>query len=224
MWAAYEGPSGHNATHAHVAVQVVIACDRNELVAIDAARRVTGRALIVRPLTPHALEARGQRVWSIYLEAASPLGRALRGSAEAADVRPLPRALVQLLDRADSPPAWIERVEASLGLGKPALDRRLQQALRELLREPGAIQIGQAAESAGLSAPRLRALAKAQLGVPLATWLLWQKLERAGRAMAAGAGVAEAAILGGFADQSHLVRTMRRMFGVTPGAAAAALR
>ena len=28
----------------------------------------------------------------------------------------------------------------------------------------------------------------------------------------------------GFADQAHLTRTMRRMFGVTPGAATAALR
>ena len=223
MWAAYDGPAGENAAHAHVAVQLVIACDPKNRIAVTADRKVTtGRALIIRPLTRHALEASG-RIWSIYLESTSPLGRLFRGGPGVEPVRPVPRELVRLVDGAEGPDAWIERIEVSRDLVAPPLDPRLQMALRGLKSDPGSLRIGQAAEMVGLSAPRLRAIARQELGVPLATWLLWQKLEPAARAIAKGAGLAEAALDGGFADQAHLARTMRRMFGVTPTAAAAAL-
>jgi AraC-like DNA-binding protein len=58
----------------------------------------------------------------------------------------------------------------------------------------------------------------------LSQWLLWRKLEQAALAISTGASLAEAAHAGGFADQPHFSRTMRRMFGLTPGAAAIALR
>ena len=222
LWAAYVGPSGESAPHAHVAIQVVIAPDPHGRVAITAQRRVTGRALIVRPLTRHALKASGN-VWIIYLEASSPLGRSLRPRFQAKPVVAVPRSLVRLLETIDEPATWLRKVEASVDLQLPTLDSRLQQALRELVLAPGSVRIDRAARSAGLSTARLRTLARGQLGVPLSTWLLWQKLERAGRAIACGKGLAEAAQEGGFADQPHFARTMRRMFGMTPREAAAAL-
>ncbi len=75
------------------------------------------------------------------------------------------------------------------------------------------------ARHVGISASRLRTLAREQLGVSLSTWMLWRKLERAARAVLDGEPLARAAALGGFSDQAHFTRTMRRMFGVTPRAA-----
>jgi AraC-like DNA-binding protein len=223
LWAAYVGPAGESAPHAHVAVQVVVATEPRGRITLIANRRVTGRAFIIRPLTRHALESSG-RIWSIYLEASSPLGRLLRPRLEDQPVVAVSRVLMRLLERRDEPATWLRKVEASVGLGLPAIDPRLQQALRELLQAPGSLRIDEAARSAGLSTARLRAIAREQLGVPLATWLLSQKLDRAGRALANGMGLAEAAQEGGFSDQPHFARTMHRMFGMTPSEAGAALR
>jgi AraC-like DNA-binding protein len=48
-----------------------------------------------------------------------------------------------------------------------------------------------------------------------------RRLHRAGRSLASGASLAEAALDAGFADQAHLSRSMRRAFGVTPATVAA---
>jgi AraC-like DNA-binding protein len=45
--------------------------------------------------------------------------------------------------------------------------------------------------------------------------MIWRKLERAGHLLAQGSTIANAAHGGGFADQSHLARVMRRHFGIT---------
>lgn len=116
--------------------------------------------------------------------------------------------------------AWLQEA-----LPQPSreLDPRVSAALAWLSENPGAGAIAETARRVGLSESHLRALARSQLGLPLSTWLVWRKLERAAREFAQGAGLAEAAVAAGFADQAHCARTMRRMFGVTPGMARAAL-
>ncbi len=111
-----------------------------------------------------------------------------------------------------------------LGVAEKRMDPRLEDALLTASKDPTPGVIGRAARAVGLSPARLRALAQSQMQVPLSQWLLWRKLQRAGREMAAGAGLAEAAVAGGFADQAHLNRIMKRMFGVTPLQAASAVR
>jgi methylphosphotriester-DNA--protein-cysteine methyltransferase len=72
------------------------------------------------------------------------------------------------------------------------------------------------ATAVGLSPQRLRALARAQLGMPLARWRVWSRLKRAAEALSGGQSLADAAITAGFADQAHLSRQMREMMGLTP--------
>jgi AraC-like DNA-binding protein len=62
-------------------------------------------------------------------------------------------------------------------------------------------------------------LAAAQLDAPLTAWVAWRRLERAGKALARGASLADAAADAGFADQAHLTRVTRQIFGITPGTA-----
>lgn len=80
------------------------------------------------------------------------------------------------------------------------------------------------ARGVGLSPARLRALAQAELGAPLAHWRAWLQLERAIGALRTGEPLAAAAAIGGFSDQAHLSRTMRRFFGITPLTAARVVR
>ena len=100
-----------------------------------------------------------------------------------------------------------------------------RRALRSIEGNIGSrTAVADAAKAAQLSPSRLRAIAQAELGLPLTQWIVWCKVARAGRALARGENLAQAAAAGGFADQAHLTRTMRRTFGVTPGAVARPVR
>lgn len=137
-------------------------------------------------------------------------------------VDPAPASLLRLLDRRAEPAAWLGALQAAFPGASPVLDLRIDDVLRRLAAQPQ-LSISEAARACAVSKSRLRELARQQLGVPLSTWLVWRKLERSAREMARGANLADAATAGGFADQAHFARTMRRMFGITPGMARTAL-
>ncbi len=62
----------------------------------------------------------------------------------------------------------------------------------------------------------LRALAREQLGMPLARWRIWRRFRQAALSLGAGHTLALAAADAGFADQAHFGRRMREMYGVKP--------
>ena len=78
------------------------------------------------------------------------------------------------------------------------------------------------AAEVGLSASHLSELFSATVGIPLKSWLLWQRVKRSLLA-SSGTGAARAAEAG-FSDQAHMVRTYGRLLGYTPGALALATR
>jgi len=223
LWAAYEGPTDQNAPHAHLAFQIAVGI--GGAVNVRHGRRtVTAPAVLVHPLAEHTVAPDLARVVFLYVEARAPLGRALRAAA-AAPVAAAPRVVAATVRAAAGPAAAIARLERAYAVGAPPLDPRLARVLDALpVDDDSATTLAATARRVGLSAPRLRALASRDLGVPLARWLLWRKLARAAQAIAAGEPLAAAADAAGFADQAHLTRTMRRMFGVTPRAATTALR
>ena len=56
-----------------------------------------------------------------------------------------------------------------------------------------------------------------RLGTSPYRYLTMRRLDRAKSAIGAGHSLAEAAIMSGFADQSHMTRQFKRAFGLTPG-------
>lgn len=66
-----------------------------------------------------------------------------------------------------------------------------------------------------LSQSRLSHLFKAQVGVSLAGYLTWTKLEKACMLVQSGEKLTSAAVSAGFSSPSHLSATFQRMFGIS---------
>lgn len=213
-WAVFRGQAADNTPHAHAAIQLVFGEVDDVTVLSGDGTEHMGQALVIRPLVEHSLIATGA-VTLLYVEPQSPLAFAIADLIEDADIAPISPQLLrfnQTLPIAE----WIEYLARLAQTSSEAIDPRLMVALQRLGDEPGSISIADAAIAANLSESRLRALARDRLGLPLSTWLIWRKLDCAARVLQRGASLADAAVSGGFADQAHLARAMRRMFGITP--------
>ncbi|MBJ7411251.1 MAG: helix-turn-helix transcriptional regulator [Phenylobacterium sp.] len=220
-WAAYRGSSADNTLHAHAALQLAFGLDAPIRLRLEGDETCEGAGFLIRPGALHAITSKAS-VGLIYLEPQAPLAFSLLDLMGAEAVEPAPSAVLERLDTKGDPEAWLDGLQAAFPAPERRLDPRVSEVLQRLARTP-TLSIADAARGCGLSESRLRELAREQLGLPLSSWLVWRKLERAAREIAAGASLAEAAVAGGFADQAHCARTMRRMFGVTPGMARSAL-
>lgn len=138
------------------------------------------------------------------------------GVGEAAALADRSVALAELGLPAD---AWTRAVAADEGGAEDVaatLERRLaaapglHEAVARALVEPGA--------PVGVSERQLLRLFQAQVGVSPRTLRELARVRRAIAARGRGESWAHAAAAAGFADQSHLVRVLRRVTGLTPTA------
>jgi AraC-like DNA-binding protein len=215
---AFRGESAENRFHAHAAVQCVHAAagvrihDRQGHV-------FEGPGWLVRSGVPHFLEP-AVALTLVLIEPQSRLAAGVLQQVGDQPISGLPAAFGTLFEPSKPlAPALAEFKRQAMGPG-PAVDRRVLAALDQLdivaTRDAAAV----AAARAGISASHLRALCQAQLGVPFVKLMLWRKVRRACMAMNAGLGLAQAALVAGFADQAHLTRTMAEVIGLTPSVAA----
>lgn len=104
----------------------------------------------------------------------------------------------------------------------PSPQKPTQQQIRQVIDYLQAhlaedISLDQLAQSINLSPSHLRRLFKQATGLPLHQYLLQLRINRAKDLLLTGSfSVGEVAVAVGFADQSHLHRHFKRVFGVTP--------
>jgi AraC-like DNA-binding protein len=67
-----------------------------------------------------------------------------------------------------------------------------------------------------LSESRLQHLFKESFGMPIRSYIHWQRLKMSAQAIIEGSTLTAAAYQGGFADSAHFTRTFTQMFGMTP--------
>jgi AraC-like DNA-binding protein len=149
------------------------------------------------------------------------------------------QAVVRLADLAETDGAGLEREGALLALlerletvaaaggeepGDAPLagDRTLSAPVRRVARHLEAhaadeVRLEELAELAGMSPCRLNRLFAREVGLPPHEYQSVLRVGAVKAAIAAGAGLAEAASAAGFFDQSHMTRSFGRVVGMTPG-------
>lgn len=215
-WAILESEIGENAPHAHLAHQLTAGLD-GPLIVSAHGRSIEvdqDRYAVVAAGAEHAIEPKGRRIRSVYFDRLRWSGA--RG-ADLPSIKVLSAEASASLSRCGDRTALQAWARDGLGARSPAGAR--SAALDAVLdREPAPKSPSAVAAALGVSPSRLRQLSASAFGAPIARVLQWRQVQRAARALSLSRSLAEAAEAGGFADQAHFTRRMRRWFGVTPGA------
>jgi len=94
-----------------------------------------------------------------------------------------------------------------------ALEARLSESFRD---PPGLLEL---ARAIGCSPSHLARAFRARHGLSLGAWLRRRRAAHArGRVLGSRTALGEIALEAGYADQSHMTREFRRLYGCTPGA------
>lgn len=97
----------------------------------------------------------------------------------------------------------------------PRMDSRVQAVVKDLWADPRC-SVDELASRRGLSYHRTSHLFAEALGIPMRTYLLWQKLYRASGYLLAGASLTEAAHAADFVDSAHFSSAFQRAYGRAP--------
>ena len=217
-YGVFFGASGKNEFHQNVAFQVIMSKDHDITVLDENDIEYVGKIVLIKPLVKSKIQCDG-KLTHLYLsprvdmalDLINFVGESTIHILTCADRLPfnagsLRHEIIAALDDIDQVPTG-------------RLDPRLLDVLEHLNQNLDNPSILDAAKRCGLSRARVRTLAREQMGMPLSTWVTWRKLVEANKALSDGTNLTDAALAGGFADQAHFSRTMKRMFGVTPSQA-----
>ncbi|MFI9408138.1 helix-turn-helix domain-containing protein [Nocardia sp. NPDC052316] len=218
---AFSGSIGPTGTHAHHAVQIIIAA--GPITVAGANVEYTGTHMIIPADAPHRVLRGAPAGIAVFLDPDSAAGRAATHRADTVgwsggpalslpdQDAPIAAAVTELMtilapDSTTVPDA----------VRHPAVTAALH--CLPVLVAAGTVRTADLAARLGISASRLTHLFTAQVGLPLRRYVLWLRLVLVRDAVADGADLTSAAHSAGFADSAHLTRTCREIFGLPPSA------
>ena len=219
-------------SHAHHAIQIVIALDGRIAICGQNDKWRHSRGIVVRPDVEHSFDCNGALGVMVFVDPESSEGAWLAASLRQ-DITIVPdarvdsmvsslRALAEQPDETEDVGALVRASVDSLRPGR-APTRRLDTRVTTVLEAIRAsadlhISLEKAADMACLSPSRFAHLFKDQVGLPFSRYMLWRKLTRAMVAIASERTIAAAAHAADFADAAHLTRTFYQMVGMAPSA------
>ena len=235
----YLGPAFGLTPHRNATAVLAVGLDAALEVADDPADPATGyrsaRSVLIFPNSLHHLRIARGRMAFLYVD---PLGRDLKAllarmtnttSRAAFDLRE-ESAVIEILTGIAEDRIAARDGRSSLGdllgvgTGTKA-DVRITVVLRLMRDEPHrAHRLTELAALAGLSASRFLHLFKAETGVPLRRYRIWNRMGAALRACGEESSLTEAAHAAGFASSAHFSSAFRDMFGMMPSDLVKALR
>ncbi|ESQ91945.1 hypothetical protein ABAC460_03340 [Asticcacaulis sp. AC460] len=220
---------GGSDLHAHHAIQIAFGIDAPISLRTDTNETWTPHTgAIIRPDVAHEYLASGNLVANLFLEPESHLGRSLLErfpNPISPTTQHLTENLVRLF-REDAPDEALthetQNIFADLaGLRTPThpTDPRILRLIDWIHAHiDEQLTLPAAAAHIRLSESRLRHLFVTETGVAFRPFVLWARVKRAIELGFSGTSWTQAAMGANFADQAHLTRTCRRMFGIVPSA------
>ena len=219
-------------SHAHHAIQIVIALDGCVAIRGQDDGWHESRGLIVRPDAEHSFDCNGALGVMVFVDPESSEGAWLSASlrqditivpdTQMDSIVPALRGFAEQPDSTDEIAALVRGCAQVLRPGlAPArrFDSRVTTVLNAI-RESDDLRLSldAAAATACLSPSRFAHLFRDQVGLPFSRYMLWRKLTRAMVAIASERTIAAAAHAADFADAAHLTRTFYQMVGMAPSA------
>lgn len=212
-WLLYIGVFGPTERHAHHAAQV-IASDDDLRVRFDEEPPLEGRALVIPPDHPHAIETAGMATM-VFVDAESAAGRRLASRCAGAVTQ------IEVASTPDGARASdvVESMLRAFDDPSPApapLSPAIAAVVARLADDPAAGTAIELAAQAQLSPGRFSHRFAREVGIPLRSYRRWVRVLLAFEALNAGASLTEAAHRAGFTDSAHLCHTFRDSFGIAP--------
>jgi len=228
-WVYYTGPVGDTEFHQHYAVQICFPFRGPFYIETDVEKQTTKNILVLGSNVNHRLSSPSPMAQLLYIEPTLVQKNTARLDMNGMAVIDLPAAQMEKIkatlesDTARAEPAFGRKIsdliwpEGAKSTAFTPLDPRISQTLDEIeAAEDLNLRLEQVIGNSGLSASRFRHLFSTQVGMPLKSYLLWTKLQRAIQCLASDSSLTHAAHAAGFADSAHLSRTFRRTFGLAP--------
>lgn len=219
---AFTGTIGGTRSHAHHAVQIVVA-DAPVTVLDGDGRPHTGAEIVIPPDTEHRVETGGATGTVVFLDPDSAAGRgavrrvATAGWSGGPALRDPARPVTSTADFVDGLLITLARASGGAATARHPGVVAAVAALPAMVAH-GPVRPGEVAAAVGLSASRLTHLFTAQVGLPLRRYILWLRLMNAVHLARDGRDLTTIAHAAGFADSAHLTRTCREIFGLPPSA------
>jgi AraC-like DNA-binding protein len=186
-------------------------------------------AIIVNMDTWHMFQSHGEPVFTMLVDPVSELGRRFRGLLSDQPYHVLPRDITSAMQDAFNHALAKADRDAFLDFARKivsifsngavkSFDERVHQVLRlldECAHEDEEHQVKYFSEKAGLSQSRLAHLFKEETGVPLKSYIVLHKLQKAYDAIFVGENFTTAALNAGFDSPSHFAYTNKLMTGMS---------
>lgn len=227
-FAVYRGKSFATTRHSHFYAQLVIGLEKKV--------RMAGRdgvwyeydAAWVPSALSHQTEATADGFCILLIDPLTSgisfkLQESQGGAAGAFELAPRlgPRACEEILALTANP--LQDTRDRILGILRAAndypgrqTDPRVLASIEAMLGKNPAASLPELARQRGISPSRFRHLFREETGITFSGYRLWLKMRGAVLELAKDTDLGRAALNGGFADQSHFNRIVRRSFGFTP--------
>ena len=219
-------------SHAHHAIQIVLALDGCVAICGTNGGWRESRGLVVRPDAEHSFDCNGALGVMLFVDPESRDGAWLSASLREditivpdARLDPIVAALRAFVAQPGNPDDLATLIRGCVHGLRPGLaparrgDARVTTVLDAIRTSDDLrMSLDTAAGIACLSPTRFAHVFRAQVGLPFSRYMLWRKLTRAMVAVASERTIAAAAHAADFADAAHLTRTFYQMVGMAPSA------
>ncbi len=219
-------------THAHHAVQLVLALEGQSRIRYDEQEWQLCDAAMVAADQPHAYDGNGMNGAMLLIDPETREGRWLQQSMKTPiqhmhpDRLPQARAILQKFidqpgDETETAQvvAEIVRLFGSGIMPQRTIDERVAKAIDVVQgMDTRVASLEEIASKVFLSPSRFAHLFSDEVGIPFRRYLLWRRLTRAMVLATRGQTLSRAAHEAGFTDAAHFTRTFYQMFGIPPSA------